>query len=120
VSEASGAPTETNVSIEALKRLKAAETEADAKLRQLVDSGAERLKQLALTSESSVRAAKAASERDADSAIEGARTSLAGDLAAVVEVGEADAAKVGKRSKASLASLESKLLDAVLGEFRSD
>jgi vacuolar-type H+-ATPase subunit H len=121
VSDAAVPPGETNnASIEALKRLKAAETDAEAKLRQAVDGGSERLKQLALASEESVRAATAASEKDADAAIERARTSLAGDVAAVVQVGQADAAKVGSRSKSALANLEPKLLDAVLGEFRSD
>jgi vacuolar-type H+-ATPase subunit H len=107
-------------SIEALKRLKASETEAEAKLHHLVEDGNERLKQLAQSAEESVRAAKVAAERASESAIERARTTLATDTAAVVKVGEADAAKVTTRSKSELAKLEAKLLEAVLGEFRSD
>jgi len=107
-------------SIEALKRLKASETEAEAKFRTFAAEGGERLKQLAHSAEESVRVAKAAAEREADAAIERARASLATDTAAVVKVGEADAAKVASRSKSELAKLEAKLLDATLGEFRSD
>ncbi|MCI4332173.1 MAG: hypothetical protein L3K01_00340 [Thermoplasmata archaeon] len=120
MTDPTGTPGETNASIEALKRLKAAESETEAKLRQVREEGTEHLKQLALSAEESVRVAKASAEREAESTIERARTGLTGDVAALLKVGEADAAKVGVRSKAALASLESKLLDAVLGEFRSD
>jgi vacuolar-type H+-ATPase subunit H len=120
VTDASGAPAETNPSIEALKRLKSAEAEAETKLKRLREEGSEKLRQLSIAAEETVRTAKASAERDADSAVEKARATLKGDLAAVLQVGEADAAKVGARSKAAMASLEPKLLDAVLGEFRSD
>jgi vacuolar-type H+-ATPase subunit H len=118
-SESTGSPGPSE-SIEALKRLKASETETEAKLHRLVEEGNERLRQLAQSSSESVRAAKAVAEREAEAAIERARTSLATDTAAVVKVGEADAAKVTSRSRSELAKLEAKLLDAVLGEFRSD
>jgi len=120
VTAAATEPSGPSESIEALKRLKASETDGDAKLQKLVADGTERLRELAHSAEESVRAAKAAAERDADAAIERARATLATDTTAVVKVGEADAAKVTSRSKSELAKLESKLLDAVLGEFRSD
>lgn len=113
-------PSEPNASIEALKRLKAAETQSAAQLKKLVEEGNERLKQLSTSAEEYVRAGKAAAEKSADATIERARATLAGDTSAVVQVGESDAAKVANRSKAELDKLEEKLLDAVLGEFRSD
>jgi vacuolar-type H+-ATPase subunit H len=107
-------------SLEALKRLKATETDAETKVQALLTEGAERLKRTREQAEEAVRMAKTEADKSAEDAIAKARAGLAGDLAAVVKVGEADAAKVGTRTKASLAALEPKIVDAVLGEFRSE
>ena len=107
-------------SLEALKRLKQTETDAEAKVRALLAEGVERLKRSKESAEESVRTAKLDADKAAEDAVTKARGSLAGDVAAVVKDGEAEAAKLASRSKASLAAIEQKILDAVIGDFRSE
>ena len=107
-------------SLEALRRLKETETATEDQLRTAIAEGAERLKRLRESAEESVRAARAAADRAAAAALEVARVGVAAEVAAIVRAGEDGAAKVGGRTKGAFAALQPKLLDAVLGEFRSD
>lgn len=120
MAHSAASPASSNESLEALRRLKTSETEADAKVRALVAEGTERLKRLRESAEADAVAAKTAAEKAADAAIESARDQLTGELEAVVKTGENEAADVALRTKAELAKMKSKLLDAVLGDLRSD
>jgi vacuolar-type H+-ATPase subunit H len=113
-------PASPNESLDALRRLKTSETEAETKVRALVAEGTERLKRLRESAEADVVSAKTAAEKAADAAIESARQKLAGELEGVVKTGANEAGVVAFRSKAELAKMKAKLLDSVLGDLRSD
>jgi vacuolar-type H+-ATPase subunit H len=107
-------------SIEALRRLKATEVEVEEKLRAATSAASERLKAAKAEAEETVRQAKDEAERKAALAVETARIGLAAEVASLVKVGETEAAKVRSGAKVVVAALKPKLVDAVVGEFRSD
>jgi vacuolar-type H+-ATPase subunit H len=113
-------PAPSNDSLEALRRLKTTETEAETKVHALVAEGNERLKQLRESAEGEVLAAKVAAEKAADAAIEAARERLTSELESVIKTGENEAGIVALRGKAELTKVRAKLLDAILAGFRSD
>ncbi|MCI4321705.1 MAG: hypothetical protein L3K18_04650 [Thermoplasmata archaeon] len=107
-------------SIEALRRLKATEVEVEEKLRVATTAGSERLKAARAEAEETVRQARAEAERTAAMAVEAARIGLDTEVASLVKAGETEAKKVAGGSKVAVGALKSKLVDAVVGEFRSD
>ena len=107
-------------SIEALRRLKAAENELDERRSTAESTGAERLRILRADAEQAFRVAKAETERATTAAIETARKGLESEVAALVQAGSAEAARVASGSQVVVAALKPKLIDAVVGSFRSD
>jgi vacuolar-type H+-ATPase subunit H len=107
-------------SIEALRRLKATEDELEAQATSAGASGAERLKTARAEADEAFRLAKAEAERNATASIEAARAGLDREVASIVKAGAAEAAKVASGSKVAVAALKPKLIDAVVGSFRSD
>jgi hypothetical protein len=107
-------------SIEALRRLKATEDELEARKTSADAAGADRLKTARAEAEEAFRAAKADAERKASAAVEVARIGLDAEVASLLKAGASAAAKVGSGSKVAVAALKPKLIDAVVGSFRSD
>jgi|SRR5580692_11657906 hypothetical protein len=107
-------------SIEALRRLKATEDEMEAKRKAALAAGAERLKTVRADANEAFRLAKVEAERKAAAAIEAARAELTNEVASLVKAGETEAAKVASGSQVAVAALKPKLIDAVVGPFRSD
>jgi vacuolar-type H+-ATPase subunit H len=107
-------------SIEALRRLKATEDELEAQKTSAESAGTERLKSARAEAEQAFRSAKAEAERKATAAIGAARSVVEAEVASLVKAGAAEASKVASGSKVAVAALKQKLIDAVVGSFRSD
>jgi vacuolar-type H+-ATPase subunit H len=106
-----------NVSVEALKRLKSVETDSDDRLKAAIARGEDRLKRLRAEAEVTVRSARDAAEKAADAAVEKGREDLGQEVDRILASGQAEAAKVGQRSRADIDGRRDKLFQAIFGEF---
>jgi hypothetical protein len=120
MSEAPNPSPPAGESIEALRRLKATEDELEAQKTAAETAGAERLKAAKAEAEEAYRVAKSEAERKAAAAMEIARTGLQAEVATLLKAGAAEAAKIEGGAKVAVTVLKPKLIDAVVGSFRSD
>jgi vacuolar-type H+-ATPase subunit H len=106
--------------IDALKRIKAAEAEWDEKIARAREDAAAQLRRLGEESDAMVKAAHAEAESTRTLAVQRARANADHEAAAIVaegaEVATAAARGAGKRP----ADRAAEVLAAVLGSFRAD
>jgi vacuolar-type H+-ATPase subunit H len=107
-------------SVEALKRVKAAETEWESRLATARKEAEVTLGRLAEEADAAVKAVRAEVERERTERIEHARVEAAGMAAAIVAEGEKDAETAARGEGRRPADKKDAILAAVLGGFAKD
>ncbi len=107
-------------SIEALKRIKATETEWDAKLAAARENAEAALRRLAEESESAVRAAREEAEARHAEAVRLARAAADEEAASIVAQGRTAADAAAKPRGQGPVDRAEEVLAIVLGSFRAD
>lgn len=107
-------------SVEALKRVKATETEWDARLKAAREESEATLRRLREQSEAAVKAAQAEGERERAERVERARVEAAGMSAAIVAEGQKAAEAAARGEGRGPADKKEAILSVVLGSFGKD
>jgi len=107
-------------SIEALKRVKAAEGEWDRRLAAAREESEKLLSELREEAESAVKSAELEAERDRSAKIEQARVETIAAAAAIIADGEKAAAKAERAEGRRPSDKRDAVLEAVLGGFAKD
>jgi vacuolar-type H+-ATPase subunit H len=104
-------------SVEALKRVKAVETEWEARVSAARQEAEATLQRLREESEAAVKAAQAEAERERTGRIERARTEIAAEVETIIAGGRVEAAVALRGEGRRPADKKSEILDVVLGSF---
>ena len=107
-------------SVEALKQLKTVELEWAARLTQAREATQARIAKAREAAESALLQARTESDRLRDGILQEARTAAAAEAERIVALGQKDAAKLSGEVSKGLQSAKAKLVQTVLGEFRSE
>jgi len=106
--------------VEALKRVKATETEWETKTAEARAHRDQALQRLRDETEATVHAAQVETERERSEAIQAARTEADAEAAKILADGDQVAADAGSEQPTALKEKRAELLAAVLGEFGTD
>ncbi len=106
--------------VEALKRVKAVESEWEAKLAEARAHRDQILQRWRDETEATVHAAQLESERERSEAIQAARIAADGEAAKMLADGDRAAEAAGREDPEDLTEKRAAILAAVLGEFGAD
>jgi vacuolar-type H+-ATPase subunit H len=112
-------PTPGTDTLEPIKRVKATEEEAQARAAALIESVKREVDALARDAEEAVQRVRAEAEKARDLLLTRTRTEAEEEAKAILAGAQAKAAAIRGKTAAELGQAREKLLDAVLGAFRS-
>jgi vacuolar-type H+-ATPase subunit H len=110
----------TTGSVEALKRVKAAETEWESRVSTARQEAEDSLQKLREESEAAIKAAQAEAERERTERLERARTEIASEAETILTTGQTAAAVALRGEGRRPTDKKGEILDTVLGSFKKD
>jgi len=114
------APANVSDSVAALKRVKAAETEWDARLTAARQANEAELRRLREEADAAVKAAQAEADRERADRLEHARAETAGLSAEILSDGQKAAEAAARGEGRRPADKKGAILDVILGSFGKD